>query len=69
MGQELLDEAFERGQRVERLRCAKIACPDCAKGVYLDERNGDHVLEAIQGHASWTRACLARTILNPMGEP
>lgn len=64
MAQEILDEAFERGQRVERLRCARIVCPDCAKGVPVD-RGGEHILETIQGHASWSRTCLAKTILDP----
>lgn len=67
MSADTVEEAFARGQRIERLRCAAIVCPDCAKGIPLDGRNSDHVLETIQGYASWTRACLAKTILNPRG--
>jgi hypothetical protein len=61
MSQDLLNEAFERGQRVERLRCAKIVCPDCAKDVELAD--GIHILETIGGNVYWSRACLAKTIL------
>lgn len=67
MSADLVEEAFVRGQQLERLRCAAIVCPDCAKGVPLDERNSEHILETIQGYASWSRACLAKTILNPHG--
>lgn len=61
---DIVDDAFERGRLIERERCARIVCPDCAKGVY--RQNGEHILETIQGHASWVRSCLANTILNPI---
>lgn len=55
-------QAVAEAIAVERERCAKIVCPDCAKGINLDRSSWDHILETIQGHASWTRACLAKTI-------
>lgn len=65
---DIVEDAFDRGRQLERSRCAKIVCPDCAKGVDLDRRSWDHILETVQGHASWTRACLARTILEPFAD-
>lgn len=64
---DIIEEAFERGRRLERLRCAKIVCPDCAKGLAPDN-NGEHILEIIQGYAAHTRACLAHSILHDLSE-
>jgi hypothetical protein len=59
---DIVEDAFERGRQLERRRCAKIVCPDCAKGIH---RDGDmHVLETVQGHAFHMRACLAATVLD-----
>lgn len=67
MGTRDLTESFDSGRRHEAQRCAKIVCPDCAKGVYLDH-TGEHILETIQGQVSWSRACLAKTILQAYAE-
>lgn len=61
---DIIEEAFDRGRRLERWRCAKIVCSDCAKGVPRDQKNRDHVIETIEGHAYHVRACLALTILD-----
>ena len=46
--QDIVNEAFERGQRLERERCIKLICPHCASGNSVD-RNGEHILETIEG--------------------
>jgi hypothetical protein len=63
MSGEIAEDAFERGRELERCRCAKIVCPDCAKGVKLD-KHGDHVLEWIEGNPYHVRVCLAKTIIS-----
>lgn len=63
---DIVEDAFERGRHLERLRCAKIVCSDCAKGIPVDK--GEHVLETCQGYTLHSRACLAQTILNPLSE-
>jgi hypothetical protein len=61
---DIVEDAFERGRQLERLRCAKIVCPDCAKGVPINHKFG-HVIEWIEGHPYHSRECLAKTILSP----
>lgn len=62
---DIVEDAFERGRQLERSRCAKIVCPDCAKNIWLDKDHRTHVLETIQGYTAHERACLAYTILHP----
>lgn len=59
---DIVEDAFQRGRQIERERCAKITCPDCARGIPISS-NGEHILETIQGHVAHSRACLARSIL------
>ena len=61
----MIEEAFARGRELERNRCARLVCQDCANGIWRGQ-NWTHIIETIQGHIAHERACLARSILEPL---